>query len=91
LPGKPRPKSEHKKNIAENIKKIVEPAAAFTLQEFRARDLAIATVQNAEGLEERQPPDKRPVSAVPKNERGDDWNRKDQPGPGIRSGVEPQD
>ena len=76
--------TEHEQDVAKDIEEVVELPAAFAFHEFRARDLAIAAVEDAENLEEDETPEERPVGSMAENKRRDNWNRKDQPGPCVR-------
>src|SRR2546423_8723396 len=75
--------AKDKEDIAQDIEQSVELPDAFAFHELGARDLAVATVEDAENLEQDETPDKRPVSSVAENERGDDGNRKGRQGPRV--------
>ena len=61
---KTKAQAEDQKNVARDVAEIVEPAAAIAFKEFRARDLAIATIEHAEDLIEHETPEERPVSSL---------------------------
>src|SRR5438270_3105807 len=82
--------TENEQNVTHDVEEIVEPPAALALHEFRARDLAIASVENAEDLEKNESPDKRPIVSVCEHERRHHRDGKNEPGPSVRRGLKSQ-
>src|SRR5205085_11714775 len=78
--------TENEQNVTHDVEEIVEPPATLALHEFRTRDLAIASVENAEDLEKNESPDKRPIVSLCEHERRHHWDRKNEPGPSVRRG-----
>src|SRR5438105_4560793 len=82
--------TENEQNVTHDVEDIVEPPATLALHEFRARDLAIASIENAEDLEKNESPDKRPIVSLCEHERRHHWDRKNEPGPSVRRGRKSQ-
>src|ERR1044071_2853903 len=85
LPEKPEAQADREQNVADDVKEIIELASAFAFEKFRARNLAVASVQDTEDLKEQETPEKGPIGSLEQNEPCDDRNRKNQEGPSVWS------